>query len=60
VSALRIVLYVIAAWFGIGAIGLFALALGITHRRQQAVMIAVALLAAGLAVVEILAAGDLR
>jgi len=60
VNHLRIVLYVIAALFGIGAIGLLAMALGITHRRQQALMVVFALAAAGLAAVEIMAAGDLR
>jgi len=56
----RIVLYLIAAWFGITAVTLAILALGITHRRQQAVMIAIAALAALLAAVEILAAGEIR
>jgi len=56
----RILLYLIAAWFGITAVTLAVLALGITHRRQQAVMIVIAAMAAVLAAVQILAAGMIR
>ena len=59
-TALRIILYVIAAWFAVGAIGLGAVAAGITHRRQRAALFGLALVAALLAVVQILAAGGLR
>jgi hypothetical protein len=57
---LAIALYVIAAWFATGSGGMAVWALNAPSRRLRACLAAMAVMCAVIAVVQVLAAGELR
>jgi hypothetical protein len=60
VIILAIALYVVAAWFATGTIGLAIWAVNAPSRRPRAALAAMAVMCALIAAVQVLAAGDLR